>query len=243
MGEVCGYLDGYVQLGLVEATYENTRFALRELACMELGLDDMNNTFLQKGYGCDGIDNTCDEFKEIDECAEDIFPPDIDATLAFLECGNKTFTDATEAMECVAAHTSAVDDCKAVATDTTTATIDECTATVTFTAIAQGCNGRIPEDTSTVAIPVKLDKQAPIVKCSFASGTSLPEERFVDETGTLMILSSSDDELADGVFSMDVEVCFVPSMLATLRSEWLTSLFLLCGIRKTAMASFLWMYR
>lgn len=56
MNDVCSYLDEYVQLALVEATHENSRFALQELACRqpyETGLQH------QKGYGCDGLDSKC----------------------------------------------------------------------------------------------------------------------------------------------------------------------------------------
>jgi hypothetical protein len=237
MGDVCSYLDDYVQLAKIEATYENTRFALRELACTKA-------VTLQKGYGCDGIDNTCDDIKEIDECAEDIFPPEI-TTTAPQECGGETiFTDIQAAEDCVNAYTSAVDDCKLVTTETTAArTEDSCNAAVTFTATAQGCGARLTEDTSNVVIPVKLDSEAPTVDCSFAPGTSL-QERFVPNSygGKLMILCSSDDELKDGDFSMDVEVRVDTSVLATLQSDWLTVLVLLYEIRKTAMASFLLMY-
>jgi hypothetical protein len=96
MGEVCGYLDGCVQAGQLEANFENTRFALREVACTELA--------------------------------------------------NMTATR------------------------------------------------------------------------SFANGASL-QEWFVDPGGKLMILRSSDDELKDGVFSLDIQVRFVMSVSATLRSE------------------------
>ena len=46
MNDVCGYLDSYVQLGFVEATFENSRFALQELACR-------SPTELAKGHGCE----------------------------------------------------------------------------------------------------------------------------------------------------------------------------------------------
>lgn len=64
MNSVCEWLDGYVQLAKVDATFENTRWALQELACTR-PFDG-----LQRGHGCDGIDNTCDDDKKIDECAE-----------------------------------------------------------------------------------------------------------------------------------------------------------------------------
>lgn len=53
MNDVCGYLDGYVQLALVEATHENSRYALQELACRQPHEEELQ---LQRGYGCDGLD-------------------------------------------------------------------------------------------------------------------------------------------------------------------------------------------
>lgn len=61
MDNVCDYLDGYVQLALVEATFENSRFILQEVACRSVDT-------LKLGHGCDGIDNNCD-FQR-DECDE-----------------------------------------------------------------------------------------------------------------------------------------------------------------------------
>ena len=54
MNDVCSYLDSYVQLALVDATHENTRFALQELACRNPFETDLQ---LQRGYGCDGLDS------------------------------------------------------------------------------------------------------------------------------------------------------------------------------------------
>ena len=61
MDGVCSYLDGYVQLALVEATFENSRFTLQEVACRPVDT-------LSRGHGCDGIDNDCN-FQR-DECDE-----------------------------------------------------------------------------------------------------------------------------------------------------------------------------
>ena len=161
MKNVCGYFNGYVGAAKAGATYENSRFALLELACRF-----PSNITLQKGYGCDGLDNTCDSDKQIDECAEDIFPPDIDANLAFLECGGGTiFTDVQAAEDCVNTYTLAVDDCKQVVVTTEADAIDACASTVTLTAIAQGCGNRTTEDTSSVSIPVQTDGEAPKVSC------------------------------------------------------------------------------
>lgn len=61
MDGVCSYLDSYVQLALVEATFENSRFTLQEVACRPVDT-------LSRGHGCDGIDNDCN-FQR-DECDE-----------------------------------------------------------------------------------------------------------------------------------------------------------------------------
>lgn len=66
--ESCEMIDDFVELAFTEAIYENSRFALQELACRE----PVN--LARRGYGCDGIDNTCDPNKVIDECNEDIIP-------------------------------------------------------------------------------------------------------------------------------------------------------------------------
>lgn len=52
MDNVCSYLDGFVQLAEVEATYENSRCILQETQCREVPT-------LLPGHGCDGIDNDC----------------------------------------------------------------------------------------------------------------------------------------------------------------------------------------
>lgn len=53
LGKTCAYIDSYVQLAKVEATFENSIWALKELACR----DAANNKMLQRGYGCDGLDS------------------------------------------------------------------------------------------------------------------------------------------------------------------------------------------
>jgi hypothetical protein len=164
IGDVCSYLDGYVQLAKVEATYENTRYVLHELACRAPA-----DIALQRGYGCDGLDNTCDADKQIDECDEDIFPPEIDATMAFLECGDKIFANHAKAQACVAEHTSAVDDCKPIVIKT--ASSSACVSTVTLTATAQGCGGRT-EDTASVTIPVQIDGGPQLSAAPLVSKTS-----------------------------------------------------------------------
>lgn len=111
MDNVCGYIDGFVQLAKVEATFGNTRLALLELACRE------QQGSLKRGYLCDGLDHTCDEGKMIDECAEDIFPPEVDASLAVAKCSmdRPVYKHTTAALACANGLVQATDDCQPVA--------------------------------------------------------------------------------------------------------------------------------
>lgn len=166
MNDVCGYLDGYVQLALVEGTFENTRFALQELACRN------PENGLQRGYGCDGLDNTCDPDKQIDECDEDVFPPEIDASTAIEQCSDKIFDNAAEALACIQTDgfVSAVDDCKEVALtiEDTGDVSPSCSATVLIKAIAIGCQER-PEDTSELEVVLDVDGDDPVVECTIGN--------------------------------------------------------------------------
>ena len=150
MGSVCGYLGGRVGYG--GATYENTRFALQELACRAPYTLD-----LQRGYGCDGLDNTCDEDKKIDECAEDIFPPEIDVSDALQHCSNKIFPLAQDAVECFSSLVTAVDDCKEVELTVMASSVTPGQATIEIKAVALGCGNRATQDTTIVTIPVLID--------------------------------------------------------------------------------------
>jgi hypothetical protein len=163
MGNVCDYLDGYVQLAKVEATFENTRYALQELACR-----NPNDIELQRGYGCDGIDNTCDSNKQIDECAEDTFPPDIDATAAYLDCSGWLADEAT-ATECLTNCVVAEDNCKPVEASTSISSLGTCTPSIVVIATAQGYVERADENISTVTIPVKVEGTVPVVSCSLST--------------------------------------------------------------------------
>lgn len=64
MSDACGYLDGFVQLAEVEATYENSRYILQETQCREVPT-------LLPGHGCDGIDNDCN-FQR-DDCGKHFY--------------------------------------------------------------------------------------------------------------------------------------------------------------------------
>ena len=161
MAGVCAYLDGYVQLAKVEATYENTRYALRELACRKpVG-------GLKRGYGCDGIDNTCDEDKKIDECDEDIFPPDLHVSDAVTNCGQKIFQTEMDAIDCVSTHTVATDDCQPVKVDfsITGDTKGTCNPEIEVTAVAQNCGVSLTTTTSAT-IPIKVVGGTPLLYCN-----------------------------------------------------------------------------
>ena len=130
---------------------------------------------LLRGYGCDGIDNNQNGFdnsitldQAIDECAEDIFPPQIDASEAINQCANKIFDGATEAVDCFGAPglVSAVDDCREVDIKIEEKeALDACTAVVGITAIALGCGNRALEDTTELDFPVPVDNDPPVVSC------------------------------------------------------------------------------
>ena len=159
MKNVCDYLGGYVQGGKIDATFEHTRWALQELACRDLAGG------LQRGHGCDGLDNTCDDDKQIDECAEDIVPPDF--VLKAEECTKRIFSSDYEAKSCIEGGVVAIDDCKPVVVNVEiNGGANTCSPTVTATATAQGCGEREVFDVSTLEIPVKVDGTAPSVSCS-----------------------------------------------------------------------------
>eukprot|EP00804_Cyclotella_cryptica_P027852 CCRYP_020589-RB/>CCRYP_020589-RB protein AED:0.30 eAED:0.30 QI:0/0.66/0.5/1/0.66/0.75/4/244/451 len=169
MNDVCSYLDGYVQFVLVEAIHENSRFALQELACrhpFEAVLQ------LQRGYGCDGLDNDCDPDKQIDECEEDIFPPEIDAVEAILHCRSKTHASASEAEGCFASSglVTATDDCKKVRIEFDHTEDESCSTNVLITAIAEGCGERPDEDATVLVIEnIGIDGDPPHVECNLGT--------------------------------------------------------------------------
>ena len=49
----CSSLDSYVQLSKVEATYENSKWLLKQIACKNI------TDRLKQEHGCNGIDNNC----------------------------------------------------------------------------------------------------------------------------------------------------------------------------------------
>ena len=170
MGDVCSILGGAQSVSKEDAVYENSRLALRELACRDLAdLVGEVDPLLKRGYGCDGIDNTCDDDGAVDECAEDIFPPILDLTLARQFCEGQTFQTEQEGIDCIFQHSFAEDDCRpviltAAATPDTEGTMEP---TIIITAIAQGCGNRTVEDTTIDYIPIEVDGGNVVVTCGF----------------------------------------------------------------------------
>lgn len=193
MDDVCSYLDGYVQLALVEATYENSRFALQELACR-------TPLALQQGHGCDGLDNTCDDDKKIDECDEDVFPPEIDATDAILWCSNKIFPTPQDAIECFSGLVSAVDDCKEVDLQVTASTVTSGQATVEIKAVALGCGNRLDEDTTIVEVPVIVAK-VELLRGYGCDGIDNNQNGFDNKK----VLDQAIDECAEDIFPPEMD--------------------------------------
>ena len=129
---------------------------MTELACRK-----SHDTTLKRGYGCDGLDNTCDEDKKIDECAEDVFPPEISVA----QFPVNPFKSEEAASDFVKRSVSAQDDCRPVRTDIRTTNSGTCNPTVTVTATAEGCGERPEYDVSSMDFSVNVDSTPPIVSC------------------------------------------------------------------------------
>lgn len=113
----------------------------------------------------------CDSDKQIDECEEDIFPPEIDAKTAIVQCSSEYYASAAKAELCF--HTpglvTAVDDCKPVRLEFGH-TDESCSTDVSITAIAEGCGERANEDTTLLVVQgIKIDGDPPHVECSIGS--------------------------------------------------------------------------
>lgn len=169
MNSVCDYLFDWAQDARVDAIYENSRWALRELACRDLSDPFSSPPLLKKGYGCDGLDNTCDDDGSIDECAEDIFPPELDLAYAVDYCQSKSFSSEEEAVNCLLERATAEDDCRPVeiTAQVTPETTGTPTPIIVISAVAQGCGNRVPEDTTTASITLGVDGDGPTVTCGF----------------------------------------------------------------------------
>lgn len=138
------------------------------------------------GYGCDGFDSNCDVSRLIDECAEDLYAPDIDLSAA-LSCKEQTFAEPDDAKACILDKVVAFDDCLPVLVDAVVVPeATACTTTISVTATAQGCGDRPTEDTTTVSITgIKVDSTPPVVSCDLAAtGLQGKTNAFVDASLT-----------------------------------------------------------
>ena len=159
-GEACDVVDGSAEGAFAQAAFENTQYTLNEIACRPVG--DGSELALKRGHGCDGIDNNCNSpIKLIDECEEDVFPPDM-TVKAYPEGWFSTADDAKAFLE---NSVTAMDDCMPVSLSWD-GTSEKCGATWTATATAEGCGSRPVEDVTTMSFPVKVDGVAPTVSCS-----------------------------------------------------------------------------
>lgn len=113
----------------------------------------------------------CDRDKQIDECGEDIFPPEIDAGEAILHCRSKAHASASEAEGCLASSglVSATDDCKKVRLEFNHTENESCSTNVSITAIAEGCGER-PEDVTVLVVEnIGVDGDLPHVECKLGT--------------------------------------------------------------------------
>lgn len=114
----------------------------------------------------------CDPDKQIDECEEDIFPPEIDAKEAILNCSGKTHASASDAESCFTTPglVTAADDCKQVRLEFDHTSEDICSTDVSITAIAEGCGERPVEDiTALVVQGIQVDGGSPHVSCAIGA--------------------------------------------------------------------------
>ena len=154
--DTCDFLSDQINGAEAKAVYENSRLILAELACR------LPENGMQRGYGCDGIDNTCDIDKQIDECAEDVFPPEFFVS----SYPSGYYESAGAALEYLRASVSATDDCKTV--DTTIVDISNntpCSAKFRATAVAGVCGSPV-HDTSIMEFNAKVDGVPPGITCS-----------------------------------------------------------------------------
>lgn len=130
------------------------------------------------GYGCDSIDNDCDDV--VDDCTEDNWPPEISAGPAITQCSNIWFKSEEEALACVRNVTSAADDCDESLTlsESDFALSGDCFTSMYTISISDKCNNAAEEK----EVPVLIDDGSPPnVTCSFGD----------DSTATQLILVST----------------------------------------------------
>ncbi|KAL3920761.1 MAG: hypothetical protein SGILL_003093 [Bacillariaceae sp.] len=187
LGDTCDYLDGYVGFAKTEATLENTRWALRELACVPV-------TELRKNHGCDGIDNNCDDKKLVDECDEDQIPPEISP----LALPATSFDSITAAEDYISSNLHFVDDCLHefevdVTSQFESSTPSGPTYTIFAEVTAKGCNDRLVDKAEAIFENVSIrDTAAPTVTCSLGVSGLRGNGAGVYENAQLSIDASDD---------------------------------------------------
>ncbi|KAL3915524.1 MAG: hypothetical protein SGILL_005611 [Bacillariaceae sp.] len=193
LGDTCEFLDGYVQFSKVEATLENTRWALRELACVPV-------PFLKRGHGCDGVDNNCDDEKKVDECAEDISPP----TFMPLDIPSE-FVSLEEAEAYIKANVQVVDDCL-LNIDLTFTTVDDGSPnySIVVDATAKGCGDRDADKASQTFNIFVADGTPPEVTCSLGTTGLKGNGAGVYVDAQLLIMAT--DDRSTGKLAYDVTV-------------------------------------
>jgi hypothetical protein len=148
----CDFQSGAVDSAELQAAYENTRILVSALTCK-------NVPSLRKGHGCDGQDADCDLVA--DECAEDVFGPDVSIS------GNMSarwFLSAGDAAAAVSAATSAIDDCQSV-TVQPAAISGACDLALATVSAQDACGNE-----STTTAPVQIDGVPP----ALAIGSNIP---------------------------------------------------------------------
>ncbi|KAL3916757.1 MAG: hypothetical protein SGILL_005033 [Bacillariaceae sp.] len=187
LADTCDFLDGYVGFAKTEATLENTRWALRELACVPVAES-------KKYHGCDGIDNNCDDQKLVDECDEDQSPPEI----LPLVLPSTKFDSIAAAEDYIRSNLRAVDDCLQdieilTTSQPTGTTTSGPTYTIFATAIAKGCGERMVDQAEVTFENVGVrDSAAPTVECTLGVSGLKGKGAGVYENAELSI-SATDD--------------------------------------------------
>jgi len=200
MTNTCSHL-GSLASASSNAAYENTRLILREVACIPIET-------LQRGHGCDGIDNNCDIGALRDECNEDIFPPEIDIGSVQASCSDRVFQTSEEARECIQNAVSATDDCKPVEITTTVSGEANCQGDASVVATAIGCGNRIPEDTTVVTVPVQIDSEPPRVFCFLGSGSAqiIPATGEFVDVGLKVLATDDRSEMCGSALDVEVKI-------------------------------------
>jgi hypothetical protein len=181
------FQDGLVDGAEVEASYEHSKNLIDKQCAIFDQAVCRCATQLGRGSGCDGVDSNCNNL--IDECVEDIVPPEIEVDAAICLCSGLWFPTPAAAQACVTESVFIQDDCQKT-TNTTFATTDDCGASSVAITSQDICTNPsadnplvpYPINEASANVAVKIDGTAPIASCSFGeasvltSGPSLPAD-------------------------------------------------------------------